>query len=104
MKTIQCAHPPNDLFLGNFNAGAEDSSVKKFCSSYNVTRMINRPTCFKNPEKPSSIDPILTNCPRSFQNSCAIKTGLSDFHKLVVRVMKTTYKKSQPKIIIYRSY
>ena len=66
--------------------------------------MINRPTCFKNPEKPSCIDLILTNCPRSFQNSCAIETGLSDFHKLVVTVMKTTYKKSQPKIINYRSY
>ena len=54
--------------------------------------------------KPSYIDLILTNCPRSFQNSCAIETGLSNFHKLVGTVMKTTYKKSQPKIIIYRSY
>ena len=56
--------------------------------------MNNRPRCFKNPEKPSCIDLILTNCPRSFQNSCTIETGLSDFHKLVVTVMKTTYKKS----------
>ena len=92
------------LFLGDLNAGVEDSSVKNFCSSYNFTSMINRPTCFKNPENPSCIDLILTNCPRSFQNSCAIETGLSDFHKLVVTVMKTTYKKSQPKIINYRSY
>ena len=66
--------------------------------------MINRPTCYKNREKPSCVDLIFTNCPRSFQNSCAIETGLSDFHKLVVTVMKTTYKKSQPKKISYRSY
>ena len=66
--------------------------------------MINRPTCYKNPEKSSCIDLILTNCPRSFQNSCTIETGLSDFHKLVVTVTKTTYKKSQPKIINYCSY
>ena len=92
------------LFLGDFNAGVEDSSVKNFCSSYNLTSMINRPTCFRNPEKLSCIDLILTNCPRSFQNSCAIETGLSGFHKLVVTVMKKTYKKSQPKTIIYRSY
>ena len=59
--------------------------------------MINRFTCFKNPEKPSCIDLISKNCPRRFRNSCAIETGLSDFHKLVVTVMKT-------KIIIYRSY
>ena len=57
------------LFLGDFNAGVEDSSVKNFCSSYNLTSMINRPTCFKNPENPSCIDLILTNYPRSFQNS-----------------------------------
>ena len=91
------------LFLVDFNIGVEDSSAKNFYSSYNLTSMINRPTCYKNPEKPC-IDLILTNCPRSFQNSCAIETELSDFHKLVVTVMKTTYKKSQPKIIKYRSY
>ena len=66
--------------------------------------MINKPTCFKNPDKPSCIDLILTNCSRSFQNSCAIETGISDFHKLVVTVLKTAYKKSKPKIITYRSY
>ena len=80
------------LFLGDFNAGVEDSSVKTFCSSYNLTSRINRSTCFKNPEQPSCVDLILTNYPRSFlQNCCAIETGLSDFHKLVVTVMKTTY-------------
>ena len=91
------------LFLGDFNAGVEDSSIKDFCTSFKLTSMINKPTCFKNPEK-LCIDLILTNCPRSFQNSCVIETGLSDFHKLVVTVMKTTYKKSQPKIITYRDY
>ena len=34
------------LFLGDFNPGVEDSSVKIFYSSYNLTSMINRPTCF----------------------------------------------------------
>ena len=66
--------------------------------------MINRPTYFKNPEKHSWIDLTLPNSPNSFQNSRAIETGLSDFNKLVVTVMKATSKKSQPKIIIYCSY
>ena len=91
-------------FLGDFNAAVKGSPVKNFCSSYNLTSMINRPTCFKNPEKSSCIDLILTNCPRSFQNSCAIETGLSDFHKLVATTMNTTYKKSQTKIINCCSY
>ena len=46
----------------------------------------------------------MTNCPRNFKNSSAIETDLSDFHKIAVIVMKTSYKKSQPKIITYRSY
>ena len=92
------------LFIGDFNAGIEDASMKNFCSSYNLRSMINKPTCFKNPGKPSCIDLILTNCSRSLQNSCAIEAGLSDFHKLVVTVLKTAYKKSKPKINTYRSY
>ena len=32
------------------------------------------------------------------------KTGLSDFHKLVVTVLKSTFPKSSPNVIKYRSY
>ena len=66
--------------------------------------MINKPTCYKNPDRPSCKDFILTNCPRSFQNSCAIETELSDFHKMVVTVMKTTYRKLEPRIVHYRDF
>ena len=82
------------LFLGDFNTGVEDSAIKNLCSSCNFTSMLNKPTCFKNPDKPSCIDLILTNCPRIFKNSSAIETCLLDFHKLAVSVMKTSYKKS----------
>ena len=66
--------------------------------------LIKDPTCFKNPENPSCIDLILTNSPYSFQNSCVIETGLSDFHKMTVSVMKTTFQKLKPKIVNYRDY
>ena len=62
--------------------------------------MINKPTWFKNPDRSSCIDLILTNWPRSFQHSCVIETGLSDFDKMVVTVMKTTYRKLGPRIVI----
>ena len=63
--------------------------------------MINKPTCYKNPHRPSCIDLILTNCPYSFQHSSVIETGLSDFHKMVVTVMTTTYRKLEPKKVHY---
>ena len=94
----------NLLYLYDFNAGAEDTSVKNFCRSCNLTSMISKPTCYKNPDRPSCVDLILTNCPRSFQNSCVIETGLSDFHKMVVTVMKTTYRKLEPRIVYYRDF
>ena len=53
---------------------------------------------------PSSIDLILTNRPRSFQNSTVIETGLSDHDKLTVTVMKSFFQKQVPKTIYYRDY
>ena len=47
---------------------------------------------------------ILTNSPYSFQNSCVIETGLSDFHMMTVTFMKTTYEKLKPRIVNYRDY
>ena len=77
----------------------EDTTVKNFCRIYNLTSMIIKPQGYKNPDRPSCIDLILTNCPRSFQNSCVIETGLSDVHNMVVTVMETTYRKHEPRIV-----
>ena len=65
---------------------------------------MKEPACYKNPENPSCIELFLTNRPRTFQCTTAIETGISDFHKLVVTVLKTFYKKQRPKIIHYRNY
>ena len=46
----------------------------------------------------------MTNKPRSFQHSCVIETGLPDFHKMTVRVMKTFFGKLQPRVVNYRDY
>ena len=75
-----------------------------FCDVYNLKNLIKVPTCFKNPEKPTSIDLMLTKSYRSFQNSCTIETGLSDFHKMIVTILKTYFQKKEPKIIQYRDY
>ena len=61
-------------------------------------------TWFNNPSEPSCIDLIITNRPKIFQNSVAVETGLSDFHKLTLTVMKVFYKKQKTKIVTYRNY
>ena len=78
--------------------------MKDFCHVYNCQNIIKDKTCFKNPQKPSCIDLVITDRQKSFQNSMVIETGLSDFHKMSLTVMKVFYKKQGPNIIRYRSY
>ena len=58
------------------------------------------PTCYKNPEKPSCIDLLLTNLPTCFQ----VYDDLSDFHKMTVTVMKTTFEKLKPRVTYFRNW
>ena len=67
--------------------------IQTFCESCRFKNLIKDPICFKNPKSPSCIDLILTNNPYSFQNFGVIETRLSDFHKMIVPVMKTTFQK-----------
>ena len=73
---------------------------------FNVTYkcLIHAPTCSKNIENPSCFDLILTNKPLLFQNTSIIETGLSDFHKLTLTTMKSSFQKQEPKILNYRNY
>ena len=64
--------------------------MKVFCDSYKFKDLIKDAKCYNNPENPSCIDLILMNNPNSFQNSGVIETGLSDFYKMMVTVMKKT--------------
>ena len=69
----------NFLLMGDFNAEISETIMAEFCDTYNLKNLIKVPTCFKNPSNPSSIDLMLTNRIRSFQNSIVIETGLSEY-------------------------
>ena len=94
----------NFILLGDLNSEPTESAVKDFCEIYSCKNLIKDKTCFKNPLKPSCIDLIITNRPKSFQNSVTVETGLSDFHKMTLTVMKVFYKKQKPNIVTYRNY
>ena len=69
-----------------------------------MKNIVKQKTCFKNPERPSCIDLILTNSSRSFQDPCTVETGLSNFHKLAVTVLKLYFPKQKPNIQNFRDY
>ena len=76
-----------------------------FCNLYKLKIVIKVTTYFKNSDNPKNIDLMLTNSIRSFQNSsCPRETGLSDFHKMIVTVLKSYLGKNQPKFISYSDF
>ena len=92
----------NFIMLGDWNSAVNEEEMKEFCEMYKLENLVREPTCFKNSENPSSIDVILTNKKLSFQNTTVIETGLSDFHKMTVTVMKRYFEKNEPITIVYR--
>ena len=71
---------------------------------YNFKNLLEKPTCYKNPTNPSCVDLIITNKSRSFQNNCIFETGLSDFHKMTLTVLKSSFAKQKPRVLIYCNY
>ena len=47
---------------------------------------------------------LLTNKPKSFQKTFVCETGLSDCHKLVATIFRSTFIKLPPKVVKYRTY
>ena len=78
--------------------------MNDFCNAYNLSSLIKEPTCYKNPDNPSSIDLTLKNSPRIFQGSCVMETGLSDFHRMTVTIMTAIFPRLPPKIRTSRNY
>ena len=70
---------------------------------FTLTNLVKDKTCFKNKDG-TLLDVLLTNKPNSFQKSVTTETGLSDCHKLVSTVFRSTFIKLPPKTIKYRSY
>ena len=88
--------------MGDFNLEPTDEQIKLFLPSYNLYNLVKEHTCFKDP--PKCYDLILTNKKHSFQNTLALTNSLSDFHKLMMSVLKTEFVKADPIQINYRDY
>ena len=101
-KTIDSVISKYENFdlLGDLNSCMEDFPMKIFAQDCKLQNLIEEGICFKNPEYPTCIGLILTNKPLSFKNTCVIETGLFDFHKMIVAVMKMYFPKIKPQLVI----
>ena len=91
----------NILLAGDFNAEDNENILKDFLELYNLHNLVKEKHVLNHS---FILHLFLTNCNMSFQHTKALSTGLSDCHKMIVTVLKTTFKKAKPKGIFYRSY
>ena len=70
----------------------------------NLKSVVKEKNYFKCISNPSPIDLSLTNNAISFKGTKTVSTGLSDFHKLTLTILKTSIIKNKPREIQYKSY
>ena len=88
------------VLAGDFNFKEGES----FLCDYDEKNIVKKNSCFKNIENLSGIDIIITNYVHSFQNTNLISAGLSDFHMMVLTVLKTTFQNNKSRDILYKAY
>ena len=79
-------------FIAHIDAEGPEPCLSQFLFGTNAKNIIKEPTCFKSLSNPSCIDIAITNSSSNFQNTKAISTGLSDFHKLAKELVYRDYK------------
>ena len=100
----------NIVLLGDINIDTEDEKAKgrtklsEFCDIFDLEKLINCSTCDTIRYASTSIDVVMTNKKRSLKNSCTVATGISDYHLMVLTVMRANYERFKPMKIQYRSY
>ena len=92
------------MTVEDFNVEADNSAMPVFSDTYDLKSLIIESICYKNPNKPSCIDLLLKNKLQHFRHSCIIETGLPNFHRMTITVMKATFEKFQPRVVNFRDY
>ena len=89
-----CSKKYENLLMGDFNATFTETNMVAFWNECKIRALNKELTCFKNYMNSSYIDLHVTKCPKRFGSTLKIETGLSDFHKLIVIVLKVKTGKS----------
>ena len=90
------------LRIEDFNTEISKPGIDSFVYEHELHNLVKEKTYFKSAHDPSYIDLILAKNAVTFQNKTTVFTGLSDFHKLVLTVLKTSITKSKPQRISYK--
>ena len=92
--------------LGDLNTNflLEKHALCELLSMYNLSNVIQKPTCFKNASNPSLVDVLLTNAKSRVASHVNFCCGTSDFHNYVGVALKLHAPRQEPRTVVYRSY
>ena len=88
-----------DLLNNNFSSDFMD-----IINSFDMTNLVNVPTCYKSVDNPSLIDLMVTNKHKFIKTTGTLDTGLSDFHRLTYLVLKVHRPKATKYVSTYRAF
>ena len=91
------------IIIGDFNIDPQNKQMLSFMNSQIFHNHVNFKTCFKTTEG-SCIDLILSNKKHCLQFTDSLDIGLSDYHRLIYTMLRSTFSKAPPKEICYRDY
>ena len=93
----------NILLMGDFNMTPNNPKLSELIDDHELCTLISEPTCFKS-INPTCIDNFLTNKKTRFMKTLTFETGVSDHHKLIGTMLRSTFAKGKPKRMFYRCY
>ena len=92
------------MLVGDFNTKISEHRIVSFLYMHELCNLVKEKTCFRNMQNPRCIDLLLSNNIYAFQQTTEVCAGLSDYHKLVLTVLKTAVPISQAKEIKPKDY
>ena len=88
------------MFIRDVSIEDSETRLLNFLFEINAENIVNNYTCYKSIENSSFMDPIIRNSPLSFQNTVTITTDPSQFHKILISVLK----KCLQNLLLRKSY
>ena len=70
---------------------------------FHMSYLLSNPTCFKG-DQGTLLDVFLTNRPKEFYKSTSVETSISDFHRIIITVIKGSNPKPSQKYHTFHSY
>ena len=89
--------------MGDFNITPNNPKLSELIDDHELYSLKSEPTYFRI-ISPTCIDNFLTNEKTRFMKTLTFETGVSDHHKLIGTMLRSTFAKGKPKKMLYGCY